>query len=167
MLLVHIQFSLPSQLHDGHKNGAKKWIHVLSKFTIFIPDRSICQMLVNFSGVEFLRTVSTFYWKELRNCCLVFTSSRKPKIRHFHIVVVQQMQRNVQKSAMARAKLLFSFINLLLLHRGHRLFGGVLPYDPVQRHIPISLSHFHDWTDYNEDSIELLEWGRTFSDFLG
>ena len=30
-------------------------------------------------------------------------------------------------------------------------------------------SHFHDWIDYNgvEFSIELLEWGRTFSDFWG
>ena len=30
-------------------------------------------------------------------------------------------------------------------------------------------SHFHDWIDYNEVafSIELLEWGRTFSYFLG
>ena len=28
-------------------------------------------------------------------------------------------------------------------------------------------SHFHDWIDYNgvTFSIELLEWGRTFSDF--
>ena len=27
--------------------------------------------------------------------------------------------------------------------------------------------HFHDWTDYDgvAFSIELLEWGRTFSDF--
>ena len=30
-------------------------------------------------------------------------------------------------------------------------------------------SHFHDWIDYNgvAYSIGLLEWGRTFSDFLG
>ena len=30
-------------------------------------------------------------------------------------------------------------------------------------------SHFHDWIDYNgvAFSIELPEWGRTFSDFLG
>ena len=29
-------------------------------------------------------------------------------------------------------------------------------------------SHFHDWIDYNRVafSIELLEWGRTFSDFF-
>ena len=30
-------------------------------------------------------------------------------------------------------------------------------------------SYFHDWIDYNgvASSIGLLEWGRTFSDFLG
>ena len=30
-------------------------------------------------------------------------------------------------------------------------------------------SHFDDWIDYNgvAFSIELLEWGRTFSEFLG
>ena len=30
-------------------------------------------------------------------------------------------------------------------------------------------SHFHDWIDYNGDAflIELLEWGRSFSDFRG
>ena len=30
-------------------------------------------------------------------------------------------------------------------------------------------SHFHDWVDYNgfAFSVELLEWGRTFSDFWG
>ena len=30
-------------------------------------------------------------------------------------------------------------------------------------------SHFHDWTDYNgvAFSVELLEWGPTFSDFWG
>ena len=31
------------------------------------------------------------------------------------------------------------------------------------------LSHFHDWIDNNgvAFSIDLLEWGRTFSDFWG
>ena len=30
-------------------------------------------------------------------------------------------------------------------------------------------SHFYDWSDYSgvSFSIELLEWGRTFSDFWG
>ena len=52
-------------------------------------------MLVNFSGVEFLKTVSKFRKRSRR---LVFTSSTKREIRHFHVVVVQQRQRNVQKS---------------------------------------------------------------------
>ena len=47
---------------------------------------------------------------------------------------------------------------------------GVLPYKrlmgPMCRWMG---SHFHDWVDYNgvAFSMELLEWGRTFSDFWG
>ena len=47
--------------------------------------------------------------------------------------------------------------------------GGLLPYKR-----PMGMGrwmgwHFHDWIDYNgvAFSTELLEWGRTFSDFLG
>ena len=35
--------------------------------------------------------------KEKESCCLVFPSLTKSKLRHFHIVVVQQKQRNLQK----------------------------------------------------------------------
>ena len=45
--------------------------------------------------------------KEKESRCLVFTSSTKREIRHFHVVVVQRRQRNVQKKRDARAKLLF------------------------------------------------------------
>ena len=38
--------------------------------------------------------------KENESRCLVFTSSIKREIRHFHVVVVQRRQRNVQKSVM-------------------------------------------------------------------
>ena len=33
----------------------------------------------------------------------------------------------------------------------------------------VAFSRFHDWIDYNMValSIELFEWGRTFSDFWG
>ena len=35
--------------------------------------------------------------------------------------------------------------------------------------MPLDGVAFHDWIDYNgvAFSIELLEWGRTFPDFLG
>jgi len=47
--------------------------------------------------------------------------------------------------------------------------GGVLPYKRLMGMCRWMGSHFHDWSDYNgvAFSIELLEWGRTFSDFWG
>ena len=38
--------------------------------------------------------------EEKESCCLVFPSSTKREIRHFHVVVVQRRLRNVQKSVM-------------------------------------------------------------------
>ena len=45
----------------------------------------------------------------------------------------------------------------------------LLPYKRLMGMCCWMGSHFHDWIDYNgvAFSIELLEWGRTFSDFLG
>ena len=47
--------------------------------------------------------------------------------------------------------------------------GGVLPYKRLLGMCRWMGSHFHDWTDYNgvAFSVELLEWDRTFSRFLG
>ena len=47
--------------------------------------------------------------------------------------------------------------------------GGVLPYKRLMGICRWMGSHFHDWIDYNgvAFSMELIEWGRTFSDFLG
>ena len=47
--------------------------------------------------------------------------------------------------------------------------GVVLPYESPMGMCRWMGSHFHDWIDYNgvAFSIELLEWGRTFSDFWG
>ena len=68
--------------------------HAVLKFIALIPWRSICQMLANFYGLEFYRTVSN---KE-KNRFLVFTPSREREIRQFHVVAVQQRQINVQIS---------------------------------------------------------------------
>ena len=45
--------------------------------------------------------------------------------------------------------------------------GGALPYKRLMGMCRWMGSHFHDWIDYNgvAFSIELLEWGRIFSDF--
>ena len=52
-----------------------------------------------------------------KESCLVFPSSTKSEIRHFHIVVVQRRQRNVQKSVMHVQSCCFANIILLLFCR--------------------------------------------------
>ena len=49
------------------------------------------------------------------------------------------------------------------------LGGGVLPYKRLMGMCRWMGLHFHDWSDYNgvAFSIDLLEWGRKFSDFWG
>ena len=64
-----------------------------------------------------------FFWsyqssgKEKDSGCLVFTSSTKCEIRHFHVVVVERRQRNVQKSVMYLQSYCFANINQLLFCR--------------------------------------------------
>ena len=74
-------------------------------FIALISTRSICQMLAKFSGIKDCIQVRE---KGKVNRCLVFMSSTKREIRHFHVVVLQRRQRNVQKSVMhGQIKLLF------------------------------------------------------------
>ena len=69
--------------------------------------------------------------KEKESCCLVFPSSTKREIRHFHVVVVQRRLRNVQKSVMHVQSCCFANINLLLFCRSrcgrrHRFLSSLL-----------------------------------------
>ena len=51
---------------------------------------------------------------KFRRC--LFTFSKKHEIRHFHVVVVQKRERNVQKSVRdARAKLLFCLLPIVFM----------------------------------------------------
>ena len=61
-------------------------------------------MLAYFFGQEGLYQSSG---KRKENGCLVFLSSTKREIRHFHVVVVQRRLRNVPKRRDTRANLLF------------------------------------------------------------
>ena len=47
-----------------------------------------------------------------KESCLVFPYSTKREIRHFHVLVVQQRQRNVQKSVMHVQSCCFACPNL-------------------------------------------------------
>ena len=93
------------RLRKRHVN-AEKGIRAASNFIALIPSRSIRQMLAIFLELnsEGLHQSSG---KEKESCCLVFPSSSKREISHFHVVFVQRRQRNVQKKRDARAKLLF------------------------------------------------------------
>ena len=71
-------------------------------------------MLANFSGIEDCIQVRQ---KGKVNRCLVFMSSTKREIRHFHVVVVQRRLRNVQKSVMHVQSCCFANLNLLLFCR--------------------------------------------------
>ena len=56
-------------------------------------------------------------------------------------------------------------IYILNLYSGE----GILPSKRLLGMCRWMGSHFHNWTDYNGVTflVELLEWGRTFSGFLG
>ena len=61
--------------------------------------RSICQKLTNFSEVKVWRSVCKLR-KDNENRYLELALYTKPEIRKFYVTVVQQRQRNVQKSVM-------------------------------------------------------------------
>ena len=75
--------------------------------------------------------VGKFFWSWiLRDCIkvqdkekeshrLVFTFSTKREFRHFHIVIMQQRQINVQKSMMHKQSCCFANLNQLLLWCSH------------------------------------------------
>ena len=61
----------------------------------------IVRSLIGSLNVTLIRQMwAIFFGKEKESCCLVFPSSTKREIRHFHVVVVQRRLRNVQKSVM-------------------------------------------------------------------
>ena len=49
--------------------------------------------------------------------CFVFLSSTNREIRHFHVLVVQRRQRNIQKSVIHVQSCCFANLNLLLFCR--------------------------------------------------
>ena len=72
--------------------------------------------------------------KEKENCCFVFPSSTKREIRHFHVVIEQRGQRNVQKSVMHVQSCYLINLNLLVYcrsrcRRRRRCFSSLLCRD--------------------------------------
>ena len=64
-----------------------------------IPPRPKCYLWVTFPGIEFFETKLKFKGREKKSSlCAGLTSSKKRRIKKFHVVVVQWRQRNVQKN---------------------------------------------------------------------
>ena len=88
------------------KTSLKKWICAASNFIALIPSRLIVWMLAIFFEAD-SKGLYQSSAEEKESCSLVFPSSTSREIRHFHVLVLQWRQRNVQKKLDARAKLLF------------------------------------------------------------
>ena len=69
--------------------------------------------LVNFSGVEFYYFLKRF----IKSSFCVYLTARKRENRHFHVVVIQRRQRNVQKSVTHAQSCCSANLNLFSFRR--------------------------------------------------
>ena len=79
------------------KTSLKKRIRAASNFIALIPScliRKCWQIFLVLNSKGLYQSSG----KEKESCCLVFLFSTKREIRHFHIVVMQQWLKNLQKS---------------------------------------------------------------------
>ena len=114
LIPVSLAWSIPRSIATPTWTGcefiAGLWVFNLSlrRFELYysgVPFHTICLLLGNSSEV-----VS-------KGRYLVFTFSTKREIRHFHVLVEQWRQRNVQKSVMHVQSCYFANLNLLLFWR--------------------------------------------------
>ena len=81
------------RLRKRHLKSEFAPLQTLSRLFQFVK---CCQIFLEFNSKGLYQSSG----KEKESCCLVFPSSTKREIRHFHVVVVQRRLRNVQKSLM-------------------------------------------------------------------
>ena len=78
----------------------KRHLEVNLRFFKLYRAYSILSNIGNFCLELSSRALYQSSGKEKESCCLVFLSSTNREIRHFHVVIVQKRQRNIQKSVM-------------------------------------------------------------------
>ena len=86
--------------------------------------------------------------KERESRCLVFRSSIKREIKHFHVVVVQWRQRNVQKSVIYETSCCFPNLNPLLFCRSR--WCGCHRCLALEFNSRNSCQHLTNWTRWNK-----------------
>ena len=115
VIIIQSSFLLGSLCNnDGEvqlrkRHFSKKWIRATSNFIVLIPTRSIRQMLANFAVEDCIKAQE----KKKKVDVFIHVREKKREIRHFHVLVVQRQQRNVQKSVMHLQSCWFA--NLMLL----------------------------------------------------
>ena len=98
------------------KRPLKSEFVLLRTFISLIPTRSSSNVGNFFWELNFKRLYQSS-GKEREGRCLVFTCLTQREIRHFHVVVVQQRQRNLQKRVMhVKSCCLNSYFFELLSH---------------------------------------------------
>ena len=95
------------------RTSLKKWIRATSTFSALISSR-----LIRTNVGNFLELNSTGQYqssgKQKESCCVVFPSSTKREIRHFHVAPATTAKKCIQKSVMHVQSCCFANINLLL-----------------------------------------------------
>jgi len=107
----------------SRESHGKQWRRRKVKSRVFklhlanIPSLPICRMLAIFFWCWILKDCIEVGKRKRKSLSCVSTSFKNREIRHFHVVVVQWRQRNVQKSVQSccfvNLKLLFFFSVLL------------------------------------------------------
>ena len=103
-----------------------------------------------------------------------FFFSAKLDFLYTDLFVNDQKKRNVACLADKFFVCFFSYFSLserysCAWQKPPRGGEGVLPSERLMGMCCWMVSHFHDWIEYDWAAflIDLLEWGRTFWDFLG
>ena len=94
------------------KTSFQKWGRAVSNFIALILSHSVRQILAIFSAVEFWDCIKV--QKKKKKAVAVFTSFTKREIRHFHVVVVQWRQRNVQKNVTHAQSCCFAILSAFM-----------------------------------------------------
>ena len=102
------------------KTSLKKWIRTSSNFYLTYSDSFIVKCWQILLELNFKRLYQSS-GKEREGRCLVFTCLTQRETGHFHVVVVQRRQRNLQKRVMHVQSCCFACLNLLLFCRSHCL----------------------------------------------
>ena len=122
------------------KTSLKKWTCAASNFITLIPSRLIVWMLAIFFEAD-SKGLHQSSAKKKESCCLVFPSSTNREIRHFHVLVVQWRQRNVQKSLMHVQTCCFANLNLMFFCRSRwprrRRCLSSLMIDRISLRVPV------------------------------